>query len=223
MKNAMKIRVFVACLFVHTTPSLSQEHTRASDLFNACAQGKLEQIRSLVQNGVNLNIHENDNHENTPLHAAYFNKKRTAVRLLLELGADMSLQNSSGWTIFHEAAWKGDLETINILIEKKGNINLKSRTEESLLFVACYSDNPKTVKFLIKKGADMHLANSNGNTPLHHASCAGHLEVVKVLIQNNANKTTKNKFGVTPLEYVLSKSYLNTDRNYEEIIKLLTN
>ena len=97
------------------------------------------------------------------------------VLRLLELGADINVQNHKGQTALHCAAKAGFLKVINLLIEKGATIDTPDNKGETPLFEAIRStikDGEKqraALEALIVKGANPNLKNSKGLTPLKAA------------------------------------------------------
>ena len=67
-----------------------------SPLFRAAAMGHLDMIRLLIQKCAKVNAR--DKTQSTPLHFAIENEQGEAAVLLLELGADGSLENNESKT-----------------------------------------------------------------------------------------------------------------------------
>ena len=94
---------------------------------------------------------------------------------LLELGADINVQNYKGKTGLHCAAKAGFLNVINLLIEKGADLDATDNNGETPLFEAIRStikDSEKqraAVEALLVKGADPNVKNRKGLTPLQVA------------------------------------------------------
>lgn len=69
-------------------------------LINAIQIGRIPRIRRLLNSG-NINIHERDQYQNTPLHIAADEENLEIVKLLVENGANVNLQNIYGETPYY--------------------------------------------------------------------------------------------------------------------------
>lgn len=77
--------------------------------------------------------------ENTALMLACCGGHEDIVKLLIDSGADLELQNESGHTPLMEAASGGHVEVAKILLENGAGINTHSdEYKESALTLACY-------------------------------------------------------------------------------------
>ncbi len=97
------------------------------------------------------------------------------VLRLLELGADINVQNHKGQTALHCAAKAGFLKVIHLLIEKGVTIDAVDNKGETALFEAIRStiksgEKQRTaIEALLVEGADPNVKNSRGQTPLQVA------------------------------------------------------
>ncbi|GLH05784.1 Uncharacterized protein GBIM_11356 [Gryllus bimaculatus] len=72
-------------------------------------------IRALVRHGASVDAR--DDEDQTPLMVAAENAFSQGIKLLLELGADLSLCTSAGETVLHFACRSADLETMGCVFE----------------------------------------------------------------------------------------------------------
>lgn len=101
--------------------------------------------------------------------AACFDGAPELVEALVKLGANPSLQSTSGSTPLGNAIHSGyrlGLDTernIEILVAAGADLTLFDETGNPPLHAAIYERRPKTVRFLLKKGADPFQKNSYGD------------------------------------------------------------
>ena len=100
------------------------------------------------------------------------------MRLLVDLGADPLLANSTGDTPLLAAS--------GLVIEKPGE---SPGTPEEVA---------AAVKFLLDRGADATTIDADGNTALHGAAVWGSNEAVTMLVAAGAKLDVKNARGLTP-------------------------
>ncbi|XP_014230777.1 serine/threonine-protein phosphatase 6 regulatory ankyrin repeat subunit B-like [Trichogramma pretiosum] len=125
-------------------------------------------------------------------------RHKLLVQCLVDHGADLNQQDSSGQTVLHYLA--------------KKNKNFV-KIEKDLL------------KMYIAKGADVNLTDSTGHTPLYYAVWNGHKAIVDILLRHKADVNwPESKYTRSPLHAAViaarSKQHKNVD-DYVAIIESL--
>ena len=98
------------------------------------------------------------------------------IQRLLELGADIDIQNYKGKTGLHYAAKAGFLKVINLLIENGATVDAIDNDGETPLFEAIRSTikngekQRAALEALLVKGADPNVKNRKEQTPLQVAT-----------------------------------------------------
>ncbi len=118
----------------------------------------------------NINDHR-DSQGNTQLHYSIDHDLRT-VQLLLNLGAEVNVQNEFGDTPLQIACHSGYKDIATELIKHGALLNSRNEFGETALFKVCKDGNSSIAKLLITHGADVNVANYDGITPLMF--CADH-------------------------------------------------
>jgi ankyrin repeat protein len=163
----------------------------------------LELANLLIEKGAHINTKTNP-----PLIAACLYGKEEIIKLLIENGADVNLQDSFKRTplcIILERAKDDEaaLELVKLLIEKKVNCNTPDDRKQSPFLWACSKKLKQTSKFLIENGLDVNQVDRYGETPLFYVvrnmSDEDALELAKSLAKHGANIHIKNKEGSSPL------------------------
>ena len=98
------------------------------------------------------------------------------VRLFVESGMDVNVQNDEGLTALMVASYGGYSELVRFLIDS-GSEHLSSA-----LGYAAYGGHLEIMLFLSEKGGDLGITYNDFNTPLTIAAYGGHLEVVQFLV-----------------------------------------
>lgn len=124
----------------------------------------------------------------TPLLRAAKAGDTASIKLLLEHGAMVDLQNTLGITPLMAAAGVGST-TIDI--------RARFRNEQTCIEAA---------KRLLAAGADVNAQRNNGQTALHGAAQWGWTEFVRFLADSGANLQAKDQNGVTALDIAMGKS-----------------
>ena len=89
------------------------------------------------------------------LHIAVKMNNERAVRKLLERGARVNTQTSTGETALFFAASNGDANIVNILLEQEANANMTNNEGRSPLHAAVDSRDPATIMALLEGGANV--------------------------------------------------------------------
>lgn len=163
-------------------------------LFNAIESGRLAKIKSLVENGADVNAVYKDSlpdklsaHkrfsrevlsdlENTPLLHAIGNMKPKCAEHLLQKGASADATNKVGQTA---------------------------------MMIAVCTKQPDIIEMLIKAGSDVNWTHKNGNSPFHEAAWGRFVKGSQILFNAGADPCIKN---MTP--QVSAADVILNDKNY---------
>ncbi|EFK96609.1 peptidase M56 BlaR1 [sediment metagenome] len=99
-------------------PGSPYDQKRKTD-FQKDIDSLMSEIKNRIQNGENLN--ERDSHDEALLDSAIRLGNAEAVRLLIEAGADVNIQNQHGRTPLIEAIGHDDI--VQLLIDAKADLN----------------------------------------------------------------------------------------------------
>ncbi|KAH9054885.1 ankyrin repeat-containing domain protein [Lactarius vividus] len=134
--------------------------------------------RLLLKHGADVNTQMANKW--TPLHAAAFRGMPEVVQILLDHGANTSMENDQGETALH--------------LMSRGEYRSKE-------------DNFNVARLLLEHGMDVNARKKNKATPLHLAVSWGRFEIVRVLLDNGANPNAENEQHETPLHLVSRGEY----------------
>lgn len=141
-------------------------------------KGVINLIQILYDTG-KLDLNKQDNEGDTALYIAS-SKYEKVFSLLIDLKADVNIQNKNGWTVLmtvsHGGTFTTQIECFNKLIKLEENIpgsvnfNLKNNNGKTALLVAFipHKNSIKVFEKLIQY-TDLSIQDSIGNTALHLA------------------------------------------------------
>jgi cytohesin len=219
-------------------PRQPQPTQLTKSLHQAAASGKIDEVKSLISKGANVDNRE-DGYLKTALHRAAINGHDDIVELLIARGADINARDVDGATALHNASGKGHKEIVEILIAKGADVNAKDIKGDTSLYYAARYEHRDVIELLlekgatistihqaaymgdlaklesfIKEGADINALDDHGYSPLHYAAQNGKNEAVELLIAKEADVNSKNNNGQTPIDVAYQ-------RNHRNIVNLL--
>ena len=157
-------------------------HEEELELIEACEDGDLKKVKSLIEMGINVNA-QNDNNF-TALMGASSSGYLRIVKYLICKGADIDAQDKDGMTALMWAANYKKSKVVKHLIEKGANINIKDNDGNSILnnVLRDFMDDRsiKILKYLIKNGVNFDFGNYDSDTVLKK----WYVEVKKCLKDN---------------------------------------
>ena len=159
-----------------------------SPIADAAMRGDVEEVRSLIERGLDVNAPQGDGM--TALHWAAETGSTEIAHILLGVGADPEAVTRNGdYTPLHLAARTGSASVIEALLEAGADATITTSTgEATALHLAVAAGNERAVVALLEHGADVDVRESEwGQTPLMFASAYGRVDVVKALLQHGAD------------------------------------
>jgi ankyrin repeat protein len=147
----------------------------SDDIHSAAKRGDVQAVRKLLAEGSDLAALNKDS--KPVLWMAVRGGNIEVVRLLLDAGADPSLQDPRVGTPLH----------------------LAYRLDETPIWQAVRRRRVSVVRLLLDRGADPNHVWADGSTVLHMAGGMGNREMVTILIQAGMNVNACDNYGRTPL------------------------
>jgi ankyrin repeat protein len=127
------------------------------------------------------------------------------VQLLLEAGAEMDVQNSSGESTLHHAARGGFLPVMKFFLGRNIAVEARNQDGHTPLAIACLSAPEEVVRLLLDHGADAKVIDGDSNTILHLAVSGKSEEVVNmVLDESGIDVIARNESGKTALDLAVN-------------------
>ena len=180
----------------------------------------------LAVEGIDVNakcrINEDDEEQETLLHAAARMGNEVAVRKLMEKGADVNEMSTDYLTLMPKYALEGDSLTTEDAYQasEAGSDDLREIWNQEVeveegdtpLHLAIDRGHEGVVRILLKaRNIDVNARSRDGATPLHAAAGKNNPEVVKLLL--NAGAEVNNRYG--------KMSSLSRAPNYKHLSSLL--
>ncbi len=167
-------------------------------LVEAVKQGDQEAVRSLLQQGADVNASEADGA--TALAWATHRADSKTVELLLSAGADPSAASDYGVTPLSLACTNRDGVLVDRLLRAGADPNAAKWTGETPLMTCAGTGTAEGIRALLAHGADVNVReNEQGQTALMWAMAGGYPQVGRMLIEQGAEVNTRSTSGFPPL------------------------
>ncbi|UYV77187.1 hypothetical protein LAZ67_15000032 [Cordylochernes scorpioides] len=156
------------------------------NLFRAIRNGNLEEVKKLLEEGVEVNVELDSeemseyNHEvmedgwrgvlidcDTPLHLATKMKNFDMFRFLVDNGANINASNANGKTVLYNSIYYEHFEIFYNLIDLGADYNAELRCGGTLLMLASGKYNTRFMKELLKRGVDVEAKDYIGRTAIY--------------------------------------------------------
>jgi ankyrin repeat protein len=135
----------------------------------------------------------------TPLMYAAEIGSLDAMRLLIDLGADVNAQNAFGSTAL---MWSvSDPAKVRLLLDHGAQVNTAAKSGRTALIIAAFTNpSAEVVRLLLAKGAKADVMDQRHVTPLNAATFGNDTATVRLLLEAGADIETPDTFiGLTPL------------------------
>ena len=140
------------------------------------------------------------------------------IRILLQMGADISIRDIHQSTPMNPAAYHADLEISTILVDAGADIRAGENVGASPFISGVWSGDIEYVQAILTLTEyDLNDQSRSSNTPLGEALCTGDIPMFHFLRSRGANLETKNMAGETALFAALRKD------NASEVVAFLLN
>ena len=152
-------------------------HGARYTLFSAVALGEAAAIRAQAQSGVDLNRRmDRTNYRRTALHLAVVKKQPASLAALIDLGADLNLEDAVGLTPLDQAALNGEDEMARLLIDRGASITLPA---------AIALERPDQIERLVRAHPDLLEPTNNRRWArlVVHASARASGRVMETLLR----------------------------------------
>ena len=194
--------------------AIELEGKPTKSLHRAAADGDIEQVKSLIASGADVNA--KDKNGQTPLHLVCSRGNKEMAELLIAKGADINAKaNTWHTTPLIAAIRSGHKDIAKLIIAEGADINAKGRGDYTALHWAAVNrarmiGSTDIMKLLLARDADIEARQEHGATPLACAAYDGNVEAVKFLIEHGADIEANTRYGDTPLARAAGQGHKDT-------------
>lgn len=128
----------------------------------------------------------------TPLHKAARYGNNTMLRLLLDIGADLEVNDSRGRTVLHQAVCENNSFAVKLLLEKNAYVDCQDNEGKTPLQSTVCIGNMKIAKLLLQAGADATLEDNGSYNAVDLAGIFDEGRLMMLLLRNVAPSFTFN-------------------------------
>jgi uncharacterized protein len=191
------------------------------NLIEAAGDGDVWRLRALLEGG-DVDIDARDERGRTALMAATYANRVEAVRVLLEAGAGVDIQDAMLNDPFLYAGAEGLLEILQLAHEAGADPTITNRYGGVAVIPAAEKGHLENVRYLLEETAvDVNHVNNLGWTALLEAIILTdggptHQEIVRVLIEHGADVNLADGEGVSPLQHARKRGFGEIARMLEE-------
>lgn len=156
-------------------------------LMQAAGWGRVDQVERFIARGAEVNARLGSDGGATALFFAAGRGDVETLRILLEAGADPSIQTDKlRNTALIIAARDGHADAVKVLIDADSPLDVANITGSVALVQASHHGSVETVRHLLDAGANMNVESRAAGTALYAAAMRGHTELVRMLIDAGA-------------------------------------
>lgn len=181
-----------------------------SELWQASADGKLEDVKRLVKAGADVNI--KGEYKQTPLNIAMYNNHTLVAEYLISLPeCDLHARNNTGWTPFINAcAFSHSIDMVKLLVLKSVDLNMFNNNGDTGLHMAAKLDASVAEYLISLPGCDINIRNNLGKTALDIAKEANNTDTIHLLEKRASENESYNP------DTVMNKSQQGTSAQHLE-------
>ena len=171
-------------------------------LCQAAFNSKIEDIKRLVDNGVDPN--EADYDGRTAMHLAASEGNMEVLKYLISIQANIMCRDRFNGTpledtVRHHFEIRNAVQAEKLLRDHGATLSAEGLTYVVKMCEYAAEGNVENIRVLAENGVDVSLGDYDDRTPLHLAACNGHTAVLEYLLkQESVLVNAVDRFGGTP-------------------------
>jgi uncharacterized protein len=180
----------IGALLLSAAVAAAGENSQVAD---AMMRGDREAVRTLLENGEDVNAAQGDGM--TALHWAAIKGDAEIAQVLLYAGANVKATTRIGaYTPLYLAARGGYTPVIAAIIAAGADTDVRTANGSTPLMIAAAGGDPRAVTVLIENGADVNAQDTaKGETPLMYAAAYNRVDAIKALLRHGADTRLTTK------------------------------
>lgn len=169
------------------------------ELVKSAANGDAQKCEELLQRpDVNVNGVFSSH---TAFQAASQNGHIAVMRVLLQHGANVEIEDKDGDRAVHHAAFGDESGAIAVLGETHADLNARNKRRQTPLHISVNKGHIQVVRKLLELGCHASLQDCEGDTPIHDAISKKRDDILTLLLEYNADITLTNNNGFNALHH----------------------
>lgn len=132
------------------------------------------------------------------------------VKLLLERGANVDIEDDTRRTALMIAAYQGHPKTVNLLLECGADINKQNKNGRTALIEASSCGQSDIIALLLEKGALPNVKDKQGRHALMYCAMHGNTEGVRLLIGKGSSLDDIDDYKDTAVSWAKKLDFQST-------------
>ncbi|KAI6775827.1 hypothetical protein HG530_002585 [Fusarium avenaceum] len=179
----------------------------------ALLQGHQSVLKPLLERDPTLISTVNDLSQ-TPLFSGAIRGSSSAIKLLLERGADSRALDKFNNSVLHHVATTDKSSILKLLLEGGADINWQNAEKRTPLHIAIAGGQISAAKLLLERGCRADIPDSLGRRALHEAAASGGKSCTQLLLKQKVATEARDNDGQTALVHAVQGRHIG-------IVKLL--
>lgn len=152
-----------------------------------------------------------DRNNNVPIHYTIVFNNLTALKKLLDYGANPNISDKKGYNSLHLSVYMRSYQMCSTILKYNIDINSRIISGETSLHIACNLQLTDIAKLLIDNGINVNIQDYEHEfTALHYSVNLNNKELITLLLDNNADPNIQDIVGNTVVHYAVSENNLES-------------